>query len=32
MFVLRVENEIIGCGEPMFQVDETFWVEQQSEL
>ena len=32
MFVLRVEDEIMGCGEPMLTVDEKFWVEQQSEL
>ena len=24
MFVLRVEDEIMGCDEPIFQVDEKF--------
>ena len=32
MFVLLVDDEIMGCGEPVFQVDEKFWVERQSEL
>ena len=31
MFVLRVEDAIMRCGEPLFQVDEKFWVEQQGE-
>ena len=31
MFVLWVEDAVMGCGESMFQVDEKFCVEQQSE-